>query len=77
MAKGMWGIGLAWAVLAVLSGTVLHWIGMFFMPALANRHDREHLGSRSYVNHERATGVSSVLSMRSRGEEATPALLLR
>jgi hypothetical protein len=46
----MWGIGLAWAVLAVLSGSVLHWIGIFFMPMLANRHYREQLGSRGYVN---------------------------
>lgn len=57
LAKGMWGIGLAWAVLAVLSGTILHWVGIFIMPALANRHYREHLGSRGYVNRERATGV--------------------
>jgi hypothetical protein len=48
LAKGMWGIGLAWAFASVLSGSFLHWIGIMYMPTVANRHYLDHLGSRGY-----------------------------
>lgn len=48
LAKGMWGIGLLWCVLAVLSASVLHWLGILLMPFISNRQYREHLGARGY-----------------------------
>ena len=48
LVKGMWGIGLLWLVLSFATGSVLHWIGIFVMPFLANKQYREHLGSRGY-----------------------------
>ena len=50
LVKGMWGIGLLWLALAVVSVSGLWFVGMIIMPFLANRQYREHLGSRGYRN---------------------------
>ncbi len=49
LAKGMWGIGLVWLLLSIVTGSVLHWIGIVVMAAKANEQYREHLGARGYV----------------------------
>ncbi len=48
MAKGMWGLGLLWFVLSAATASVLHWIGIFYFAAVANRQYLEHLGARGY-----------------------------
>lgn len=48
MVKGMWGLGLLWFVFSAATASVLHWIGIFYFAAVANRQYLEHLGSRGY-----------------------------
>lgn len=48
MAKGMWGLGLLWFVFSIATASVLHWIGIFYFSAVANRQYLEHLGARGY-----------------------------
>ncbi len=46
--KGMWGIGLLWVALAIVTGSVLHWLGILVIPFFANRQYLEHLGNRGW-----------------------------
>lgn len=48
MAKGMWGLGLLWFILSAATASVLHWVGIFYFAAVANRQYLEHLGARGY-----------------------------
>lgn len=53
LVKGMWGIGLLWLALAIVSASALWFLGIFVMPAIANRQYREHLGSRGYTRSDK------------------------
>ena len=48
MAKGMWGLGLLWFILSAATASILHWLGIFYFAAVANRQYLEHLGARGY-----------------------------
>lgn len=48
LVKGVWGIGLLWIVLSIFSGSLLHWVGILFMPSQANRHYRDKLAADGY-----------------------------
>jgi hypothetical protein len=48
LSKGMWGIALVWIALSIVSWSTLWFVGMLFMPAIANRQLRDHLGARGY-----------------------------
>lgn len=52
LVKGMWGIGLFWLVLSVLTGSLLHFIGILVLSTKANQQFREHLGARGYEMQE-------------------------
>lgn len=49
LVKGMWGIAIVWIALALVSASVAWWLGILFLPAIANRQYREHLGARGYT----------------------------
>lgn len=46
--KRMWGMGLLWIVLAAVSYSGLHWLGILILPWFANRQYVEHLGEKGW-----------------------------